>query len=112
MKSYLIDPFAMTVTEVDHDGSLKSIYELLDCHTIDAVRPEGIQDVIYVDDDGLSGGPEQAFFYCEAYPHHSLAGKGLWVGTKRGGNDAPPKMPIEPVSVDGCAMIVGAATAM
>lgn len=96
MRAYLIDPFARTVTEVEHDGSLASVYRLLDCQTIDAARPYGTDDVIYVDDEGLFR-PDQATFLCTAYPHHGLAGKGLWVGTTRAGNDAPPRATLEQV---------------
>jgi hypothetical protein len=89
MKAYLIDPFARTVSEVEHDGTLASVYRLLGCSTIDAARPSGTDDVIYVDDEGLFR-EEQATFFCKSYPH-GLAGKGLWVGTTPAGDDATPR---------------------
>ncbi|BCQ27194.1 hypothetical protein NK8_53830 (plasmid) [Caballeronia sp. NK8] len=103
IKAYLIDPFAGTITEVVRPSggrgpeSLKELYKLLDCDCIDAVRPEQSQDdAIYVDDLGLDR-HEQAFFFCDLFPYQQLAGKGLWVGSTRSGNDASPKMTLDHV---------------
>jgi hypothetical protein len=101
IKAYLIDPFARTITEVERPSggrgsqSLSEIYKLLDCDCIDAVRPEKSQDdVIYVDDLGMDR-REQEFFFCDLFPYQTLAGKGLWVGSTRSGNDASPKMTLD-----------------
>ncbi|KAA1015988.1 hypothetical protein FVF58_01150 [Paraburkholderia panacisoli] len=96
MKAYLINPFDWTVSEIDSfkGGNLQSIYQLLDCDTIDAVRPEGTTDVIYIDDEGLFK-DDQRFFFCKLFPYQSIAGKGLWIGTARDGYDTTPKESID-----------------
>lgn len=102
MIAYLIDPKARTVSEVEHDGTLDSIYRLLECRTIDAVRiVEG--DACYVDDESLLRSDEQlaeqGYFQLDT-PRGTFAicGRGLIVGRVRGGGaDAPPVMPISRV---------------
>ena len=100
LKAYLIDPFAMTITEVERtaapgNDSLREIYKLIDCDTITAVRPENAKDdVMYVDDEGLFKS-EQAYFMCRLWPYQAIAGRALWVGTKANGNDASPKVTLE-----------------
>jgi hypothetical protein len=101
IKAFLIDPFMMNVTEVERpsggrgDASLKETYGFLECDCITAVYPEGTEgDVIYVDDNGLDVAG-QAFFFCDLFPYQPLAGKGLWVGSTRSGNDANPKMTLD-----------------
>jgi hypothetical protein len=96
MKAYLIDPWTRTVTEVqrgeDNNGNsrLHEIYALLGCDAIEAVNPHNAgSDIIYVDEEGLFK-DGQMFFYCRLWPQESLAGKGLWVGTTRSGDDASP----------------------
>jgi hypothetical protein len=98
MKAYLIDPWTRTVTEVQRgaDNSshsrLREIYSLIDCDTITAVNPHNAgTDIIYVDDEGLFK-DEQKFFLCRLWPQEALAGKGLWVGTTPGGDDASPSV--------------------
>jgi hypothetical protein len=83
MKGYLIDPFAKTVTEVEHNGSLADIYRLCE---IDCFCPVRLgRDILCLDDNGLfkSG---QAFFRIAAAHPNPLAGKGLAVGLDAAGD--------------------------
>ena len=97
MKAYLIDPWTRTVTEVERsEGSaevqLHEIYRLIGCQHIEAVNPsDSGSDVIYVDEEGLFK-DGQLFFYCRLWPVEALAGRGLWVGTTRSGDDTSPGM--------------------
>ena len=93
MKAYLIDPFEETVTEVDYDGHLESLYLLLECSIVDAVTCI-TNDSIFVDDEGLLGVEGQKFFLFPGYPQ-PLAGKGLFVGPPdEDGNETEPTMPL------------------
>lgn len=97
MKAILIDPFNETVTEVEHTGNYKHIYELLshpehpvDCFT--AVRL-GNGDAIYVDDEGLLKDPKH-FFVWKGYPQ-PMAGKGLLLGSNDEGESISPETTLE-----------------
>ncbi|MBC8638256.1 hypothetical protein IAG25_15650 [Caballeronia sp. EK] len=100
MKAYLIDPFMQTVTEFERDGSgtqdrLQELYKAIGCDLVQAVYPDDTEgDVIYVDEEGLFK-PEQALFFCTLWPHQPLVGRGVWVGTARGGYDADPRMSLD-----------------
>lgn len=75
MRGYLIDPFTRRIEEVDHDGSLESIYEKIqaDCFTLAEFDDKG--NCAYVDDEGLFKQGQQ-FFLIDTYPQ-PLAGRGL-----------------------------------
>lgn len=90
MRAYLIDPAERTLTVVDHDGKLSSIYELLGCDRVTTAQVADLGDVVYVDDEGLLKGPTN-FFLVEGHPT-PLAGKGLVVGTTYDGDDAEPNV--------------------
>ena len=79
MNAYLIDPFNYTINPVEYDGDFKSIYQLIDCDTFDCTRFNQHGDGVFVDDEGLISGKEQAFFVIQGYPN-PLAGKGLVLG--------------------------------
>ena len=94
VRAILIDPFACTVTEVEHDASdYRHIYTLLshesmpvDCFTCaysDRLQPG---EAIYVDDNGLLK-PCDRFFVFAGYPD-PLAGKGLILGSDEDGETA------------------------
>lgn len=93
MKSYLIDPFAQSVTVVDYTGNYKNIYEHIKatCFTTVQINPQ--QDMIFVDDEGLFK-KDQAFFRFHGYDQ-PLAGRGLVLGTDRRGESVEPKCTIE-----------------
>ena len=104
MHAFLIDPFTRTVTRVERKDTnsprkrLLEIYSLIDCVTIDAVRPsEAHGDVFYVDDEGQLRN-EQAWFFCRLFPHQAFGGKVLWVGTTADGNDRDPRCSLDYVS--------------
>lgn len=92
VRAILIDPFACTVTEVEHDANdYRHIYALLshesmpvDCFT--AVHSEMLRDgeAIFVDDNGLLV-PCDRFFVFAGF-HQPLAGKGLILGSNKAGN--------------------------
>lgn len=94
MKAYLIDPFQMSISEVDYSGDYKHIYQLIDCDCFDVVTINEEGDGIFVDDEGLINGKSQAFFACYPYPN-PLAGKGLVLGRDHEGESVSPKMTIE-----------------
>lgn len=79
MKSILIDPFTRTIKEVDYNGDFHQICEFIQCDTFDAVRVSDKGDAIFVDDEGLISGKEQAFFGWLGYPQ-PLAGRGILLG--------------------------------
>lgn len=35
IKSYMVDPEAMTISEVEYSGSLESMYDLIDCRMVE-----------------------------------------------------------------------------
>ncbi|MGF6660066.1 hypothetical protein QF000_001710 [Paraburkholderia atlantica] len=80
MKAMLIDPFEGSVKEVETDGSLESIYGLMDCYTIEVIRPDDAQDDLIVLDEEGKYVTEQQYFLCDLWPHDALAGKALWIG--------------------------------
>ena len=87
MKAWLIDPFAKSVTEVETDGSLASLYALMDCANIEAVRPRdpygyvrSDTDMLLLDEDGKYR-HGQKYFGCHLWPFDALAGKALWIGS-------------------------------
>lgn len=94
MYAYLIDPFARTVTEVEHSGDYKQIYTLTDCETFTAVVINTAGDSVFIDDEGLINGKEQAFFRFEGYPE-PLAGKGLILGCNSNGETVVPYITLE-----------------
>lgn len=91
VKGILIDPFACTVTEVEHDAaSYKEIYKLLshesmpvDCFTTATSRALDGRDSIFVDDEGLLK-PCSRFFVIRG--EQPYAGKGLVLGADREGD--------------------------
>jgi hypothetical protein len=79
MKAFLINPFDKTVSEVDYDGQLESIYRLIDASPFSTVNINDQGDVIILDDEGLYR-ETQAFYTIEGYVT-PLAGRGLVLGT-------------------------------
>ena len=95
IKAILIDPFEMTVSEVDYGGELADIYRLIDADlfTVAGFGEDG--DGVYVDDEGLSKAT-QRFFKLDGYPQ-PLAGKGLVLGSNDGGESVAPVTTLEAV---------------
>ena len=100
VKGILIDPFACTVTEVEHDAeSINNIYDLIshetmpvDCFTCAYARALAPGDAIFVDDEGPFKKPDRFF----TYPGNPqpLAGKGLLLGSDIDGNTSSALTPI------------------
>jgi hypothetical protein len=80
MRAFLIDPFTKTVTEVQHNGDHREIYQLIGCECFDTVRVDN-HTVIYVDDEGLFVAGQKYF----SFFGKNLAGKGLVLGVDDAG---------------------------
>ena len=88
----LIDPFEMVIIPIYWDGTLASLYGILDCDTIDVARC-GKYDII-VDGEGLTK-EKQAFFTSTRYPQ-PLTGRAL-VASVTDGDTVPPPVTLEQV---------------
>jgi len=92
VRGILIDPFACTVTEVEHDAdNYRGIYDLLSHETMPVDTFELVHskllkpgDAIFVDENGLNK-PCERFFLFAGYPQE-LAGKGLVLGSDEEGD--------------------------
>jgi hypothetical protein len=96
MKAILIDVKKEEVREVEHDDTLKNIYELVDCATFDVVRIDNTNG-IYVDDEGLFVEDQLFFTYHGDTYSQTLAGNGLILGVDSEGNSIAPTLTIEEV---------------
>ena len=76
--TYLIDPFACTITEVEYNGDHATICKHIDAELFDCARVNVEGDGLFVDDEGMFR-EGTMFFYHEDYPH-PLAGKALMLG--------------------------------
>lgn len=77
MKGILIDSINKTVTEVELDGELQSMYNLIGCQRIEPTMFDDEHE-IYVDEEGLFNNENQFFFMKDmATP---MAGNGLILG--------------------------------
>lgn len=99
MKALLIDPFAMTITEVDDDfaGNLDVIYRIIGCSLFATVYIGDQDDSIFVDGAGLlrddAAMDEQRFFHVSTERGlFALAGKGLVLGRGDGGATTSPRI--------------------
>jgi hypothetical protein len=89
MKAILIDPVKKEVSLVDHEGSLESLYKLLQCTTITSVVRFDDNDFMYADDESwlnVSPGDELAGFHMKGWSF-AVLGRALIVGTDFAGND-------------------------
>jgi len=96
MKAILIDTKNKEVREVEHDDTLKNIYELVGCSTFDVQRIDNINS-IYVDDEGLFVNPQRYFKYQGDLNSIDLAGNGLVLGVDHEGNSISPTLTLEEV---------------
>jgi hypothetical protein len=98
MKAFLIDPYAMTVTETTYSGNYNEIYGKIDCSIFTCVTFNDEEDTVFIDDEGLVNGKEQAFFRIIDTPRgdtYPLVGKGLVLGTDEDGESVEPKITLE-----------------
>ena len=96
MKAILIDVKNKEVKEVEHDNTLKQIYNFVDCATFDVLRLDGVNG-IYVDDEGLFVEDQLFFTYHGDNYSQTLAGNGLILGVDSEGNSISPTLTVEEV---------------
>jgi len=81
MQGYLIDPKARTITEVNYDGSLQSIYKLLDCRTIEAAPiNDHTECSVFVDEEGLFTEERPLYAFQFMGGHQPMVGRALVIG--------------------------------
>lgn len=99
MKAFLIDPENREISEVEYDGSLQGIYDLIDADMFEPVGlPNG--DAIYVDENGLltindHPNPYTKLFWLQHYHTSPLVGKGLVVSVNDEGETVSPSCSLE-----------------
>jgi hypothetical protein len=98
MKAILIDPFTKTITEVEHNGDYKQIYELIGCYCFTAVNLDNKGNAVYVDDNGLIEDIDNQQFFMifnqDGVPA-VLAGKGLILGCDAEGESVSTTISLE-----------------
>ena len=102
VKAILIDAKNATVklVELEDRDSLDEMYKLIDCKTIEAIRPRELRgsDALYVDEEGLLHDPPLPhWFQLPSYPQ-VLAGNGLICGTDEEGYLADVKTPLASIA--------------
>jgi len=95
MKAILINATNRTVTEVEINDDLQSIYKVMGVDMIQTATYLPKNDIIYVDEEGMLK-PMMNFFIYEG-AHQPFAGNGLVVGTSRGGKTVAPKISVDEV---------------
>lgn len=101
MKAYLVDPSGLEnlVTEIQYDGTLKSLFELLGADGIETSINGSKTDLMFVDKNALHSKDigaitrKGAFAYITEVNSTILYGKALIVNRKLDGSD--PLNPIE-----------------
>jgi hypothetical protein len=96
MKAILIDTNTEEIKEIEFDGTLHHIYELVDCATFDVVRIDETNG-IYVDDEGLFVEDQIFFTYHGNQTSLTLAGNGLVLGVNGGGETISPTITLAEV---------------
>jgi hypothetical protein len=99
MKAILIDALNKTITEIEIDGDLKSIYKAVGFDMIEIgfrFDDEGHpNNVIYLDEEGGFRGHEHGFFFSGA--HQPWLGNGIIMGGDDEGESADTTVTIEEV---------------
>ena len=93
MKAYLIDPWTLSISEVDYSGDYKQIYTFIKADLFDVVGINQNGDCIYVDDEGLLKDPDH-WILLEGYDQ-PLAGRGLVLGTDDEGKSVDPTITLQ-----------------
>jgi Domain of unknown function (DUF3846) len=94
MRAIVIDPAARTVEEIDTDGSLASLQEVVGgCIEYVAVHDN---HHCYVNEEGLLEQPEHFFMFDGG--HQPLAGRGIILSSTPEGDEAPCGLPLDWVS--------------
>lgn len=92
MRGVLIDPYTRTVSEIEIDGSLAAMQELLQVETVCSVRVSR-EDILWVDDEGLLK-PSIPIFRLGVVPD-PLAGRGLVLGITSEGENRRTVIPLD-----------------
>jgi hypothetical protein len=94
MRAIVINAEQRAVSEVEIDGSLKSLQQVVG-GLIDAVYPglEGTDHHCYVNDEGLLNNPQHFFMLRNG--HQPLAGNGVILSTTGEGEEAPSTLSVE-----------------
>jgi len=95
VRAILIDPFDCSVSYVEYPDTLKMIYELLQCSTIDAQHFFG-DDYIYFDDEGKLKNDQRYFQFKISNPV-ALCGRCLILGTDDEGGNANVNIDIDTI---------------
>lgn len=93
MRGILIDPFKRTVEEIETDGSLTEIYNLLEVQVITTVVM-GYNDTLYLDDEGLFVPKEEQAYFRIKGNTQPFAGRGLILGTDYEGENDDAMTPL------------------
>ena len=106
MKAILIDPVARSVTEVEYEGGLDSLYRLLDCQRVDALHLNGniFEDgwnSVFIDDEALLDEENAPRHYFEIETERGwsppVGSKGLVVGGNHEGKDIATALTVEEI---------------
>jgi hypothetical protein len=97
MRGILIDPFTRTVTEVETEGNLAAIYELLGVAYVTVVPISGDQ-AIFIDDEGLLVEKEHQEYWQWAGSNQPYAGKGLVLGGDEEGDNVDATSTLEEIA--------------
>jgi len=87
MKVILIDPDQQTVAVCNHDGTLESLYALLDCNSIEAPIRYDNNDTLYCDEESWITPKEKLSGFMFPNWSYPILGRGLIVGTDDEGED-------------------------
>ena len=77
MKAILIDVKNQAVKNVDFDGSLEQMLELIDCRMVEFCLPLGQGNVLFADEEGLLVNPTNFFKFKSNKAMRWIAGNGL-----------------------------------
>ena len=91
VRGILIDPATDTVKQVEYNGKLEHLYQLIGCRCVDLAQLQN-GDVVWVDDEGLFS--NSFGFLIEGL---TLAGKGLVLGTGKDGESTHAKHSVQDV---------------
>jgi hypothetical protein len=97
MRAILIDPYARTVTEVEHDGTLEAMYATIPCDLVEAVRISE-HDTLWIDEEGFLS-PGRPVYRMGENPQ-GLAGRGLIFGFTGSGDTVATKISLALVTAN------------
>ena len=95
MKAILIDVHNKDIKEIEHDGKLENIYDLIDCRAFDLVTIDDV-NTIFVDDEGIL--KDNLYFeYSGNERVMQFAGSGLVLGYNGEGKTISTTLSVEDV---------------